>query len=114
MNTRSRNAIGFLALMCGVTGIPSFITACHKEEPTAASASASAAASAPASASASVSAEATASATDSSAADEVPSTTASVPTPQDYEQTVQKTVTTDSLDTQLNAIEKQIENDPRK
>jgi hypothetical protein len=56
------------------------------------------------------SADPSASAADSttvSAAD-VPTTTATVPTPQDYEQQAKTTVTTDTLESQLDKIEKEI------
>jgi hypothetical protein len=107
MKTRSKS-LGWLVLLCAV-GVPSLVVGCGKKEQVATAPSATASAAA-----ASAAPTASASATDSAAAAEipaleVPSTTAPVPTPQDFEQHVQTAVTTESLDQQLNALEKQIE-----
>ncbi len=97
--------------MCAVTGAPAFM-GCKKDESSASGApSASSSASA---ATVAASSAPSASASDDTTAALAPSTTASVPTPQDFESQAKTTVTTDTLDTQLSAIEKQIEGDNRK
>jgi hypothetical protein len=115
MNRRSSRALGWLVLLCTVTAVPA-VVACHKDE-SAASGAPSASAPASASAAAVASAEPSASAADSAvaAADvPVPSTTATVPTPQDFETQAKNAVTPETIDTQLNAIEKEITGDTRK
>jgi hypothetical protein len=109
MNKRSRNALGWLVLLCTVTAVPA-VVACHKDEAAATAPSASASASASAATVASADPSASASAADSTTvvAGTSAAATASVPTPQDFESQAKTTVTPDTLEVQLDKIEKEI------